>query len=31
MLFLTPDNAFVGTEQKLPDEMLGEAGVMGVL
>ena len=27
MLFLTPDTPFVGTEQKLPDEMLKDEGL----
>lgn len=31
MLFLTPENPFVGKEQTLPDEMLQEGGVQGVL
>lgn len=30
MLFLTPDNAFVGTEQSMPEEMLIEGAIQGV-
>jgi ferredoxin-thioredoxin reductase catalytic chain len=31
MLFLTPENPFVGKEQKLPDDILQDGAVMGVL
>jgi len=27
MLFLTPETPFVGTEQKLPDELLKDEGL----
>jgi hypothetical protein len=30
MLFLTPENAFAGKEQKLPDGILQEGGVAGL-